>query len=347
MKKYLSMIVILSLLLTCVCSAAAVENEQDSGEPEQTLDIILFDYSSQTETAKTLTAEDSYAHQEYEKWKQSGSRTAFELTAPAYFPNSSDVDCHTVFDEDGYKPVDNVYIYPYTAVLYLRLGQDTNEDGIADTWTNGTGFMAGEKAMVTAAHCFWDATYGWVEECRTYTFQNGETLGSKYYYPFSWVCPKNYTDSLDYQYDWCVVTMADSIGKTTGYFGYGTGGSMVNNEYTISGYPGKYSAYQYTASGTVNEETYYECKYDISMLPGQSGGPVYSSGCIAWAINTYYADSFNQGNRITSWCYDLISEARNASQQCGGQTTQASGEIISAYLRDTGLACIPQARSFA
>lgn len=94
MKKYLSMIVILSMLLTCVCSAAAVENEQDSGEPEQTLDIILFDYSSQTETAKTLTAEDSYAHQEYEKWKQSGSRTAFELTAPAYFPNSSDVDCH-------------------------------------------------------------------------------------------------------------------------------------------------------------------------------------------------------------------------------------------------------------
>lgn len=313
MKKLVVLFVSLAMLASLSLSAAAISDESLSSYSEETFEVLTYDCTSQTTTTRVLTAENSPSHQAYENWLQKGNRSStFELTAPAWFPGSEDTNSRTILGgEDNRQPV-NVYQFPYSAVMFLRLGQDTNGDGKADSWGSGTGFMAGNKAMVTAAHCFWSGTYGWVEECRTYKNQNSSSYGSNYYYPSSWVCPSNYTSSLDYQYDWCIATMFDNIGSSTGYFGYGTGGSMINKEYTISGYPGDHPGCQYTASGTVDSETYYSCSYDIDMLPGQSGSPVYDAGCLAWAINTYQASTFNQGNRITKWCYDLITEARNS-----------------------------------
>ncbi len=308
MKKLLSVFAA-TLLFLCngiMLYASAFDTVDNSVE------IVTYNYVTGAETIMTMQEESSSISNVNSNGVMDGSDVSI---APAYFPELTQVEDeaspNSIIGTDN-RTLVNPNTYPYSAVMYLYLGQDTTGNGVANSWSSGTGFMVGSKALVTAAHCYWSSQYGWVEECRTYKNQNSSTLGSTYYYPASWQCSTNYTNNLDYQYDWCVVTMQDSIGDQTGYFGYGKGGSMLNNAYTISGYPGDHNGFQYKASGTVSSETTYICQYNIDIMAGQSGAPIYDSDKIVWAINTYESDTFNQGNRITTTCYDLITAARNS-----------------------------------
>lgn len=218
--------------------------------------------------------------------------------------------------DDRYRMANSPY--PNGCILYLRNGYDTNGDGAADTWWTGSASMVGKQVLLTAAHCYYKSDYGWVKQSRTYVNQHSGTLNSTWEWPSSWVCPSNYTSTQDYKYDWCVVRMQNAIGSTTtGYFGYGNAGanSMLNNSYIVAGYPGQqgFTIFRYGCSGTVTSEDYYMTRYNADMSPGQSGGPVYS-GTIVWAVNTYQASTYNMGNKITAWCFELITNARNATQ---------------------------------
>ena len=241
-----------------------------------------------------------------------------EETANAAFdPNallSSDssnnsISTQSIIGDDDQKKV-NPNVYPYCAVLALMLGQDTNGDGVVDSWGLGTGFLEGNDVMVTAGHCFWGGTTnGWVEECRIYVRQNSSTYGNIYYYPASWVCSTAYTSNRNINYDWCAVRLQDNLGAANGWFGKGvSSGSLKGTEVTISGYPAATSSkvgYQYTSSGTITSSTDYRVGYSIDTEGGNSGSPVYDSNGIVWAIHTHGG---NSGTRISSGLYQILQD---------------------------------------
>lgn len=236
------------------------------------------------------------------------------MTAPAYCPDAlkDPITPKTIIGADNRIRVNNPRIYPYSAVMCLRSGWDIDGNGTIDSWTQGTGAMVGSKALLTAGHNYWNPDRGgWVKQCRAYKYQNSTTLRSTYYYPASWVFAQNYKNTRDVNYDWCVVTMQDRIGNDTGYFGYGTGSSLMDGTYRLSGYPADHLIYQYYADGIITSETYYRISHNIDAVGGQSGAPIYwNASKNIWAIHTGGGAKINYGNKITSWVYDLISQAR-------------------------------------
>ena len=205
-----------------------------------------------------------------------------------------------------WAPVSNVNVYPYTAVLAMRMGWE-NSSGVIE-WYYGTGFLEGYDVVATAGHNMWDDQLGWVDDCRFYVRQNGSSYSpTNYYYPKNWTCATNYTSDLDTNYDWCAITLLDNLGASNGWFGKGWSSENINGKsVTISGYPGT-AGIQYTDSGTTSNSTTHKVCYDINTLPGNSGSPVYTSDYIVWAIHTTsYSSSYNRGNRITEWLYTIL-----------------------------------------
>lgn len=299
MKKVsLSILLVLFILVTNIGNSFVFA-------VEDTVNLVSYDYK---------TKEESYFAVSNEINNNKAIDELKENITYAYCPNSLSQEYNTnyyrtIIGEDNRKKV-NPELFPYSAITFLYLGQDTNGDGKTDSWGYGTGFMVGERVMLTAAHCYWSKQHGWIEECRTYVKQNSSKLGSTYYYPSSWNCPTNYTNNVDYRYDWCVVKMSNPIGKQTGCLGYGTGGSMLNKKLTTSGYPGDDLGIQKMCTGKASYEDSYICKFNMDSIAGQSGSPIYDSDYIVWAILTYEGDGFNQGNKLTAACCNAINEAK-------------------------------------
>jgi V8-like Glu-specific endopeptidase len=139
-----------------------------------------------------------------------------EYVTPAFSPEGTVViEPYSIIGSDDRIQV-SPNSFPYSAVMYLALGQDTTGNGVANSWGHGTGFIEGPDLLVTAAHCIWSGTNGWVEEMRVHYKQNGSSKNSNYYYPLNWNIPTEYTSSLNYNYDWAVVTMQTNLGDSSG-----------------------------------------------------------------------------------------------------------------------------------
>lgn len=194
--------------------------------------------------------------------------------------------------------------------MFLLIGTDTNGDGISDAWGMGSGFMQGPDVMATAGHNMWSDNYGWISELRVFKNQNSSTISSTYYYPLSWTLSTAYTNNLDYNFDWAVVTLQNNLGDSTGWFGKGwSSGSLNGKSIIVSGYPGDKSYYQYKSSGTISFTDSYNIKYSADTMGGQSGSPVYDSNNIVWGIHTYGGATINQGNKITEDLYNILQDA--------------------------------------
>ena len=72
-----------------------------------------------------------------------------------------------------WAPVSNVNVYPYTAVLAMRMGWE-NSSGVIE-WYYGTGFLEGYDVVATAGHNMWDDQLGWVDDCRFYVILSGSS----------------------------------------------------------------------------------------------------------------------------------------------------------------------------
>ena len=295
------------LLLSLVIVLSFVQPLEISKAQNIPPDYIEYDYLTKTErtipydTVRTFVSTSSNLEE-----RASNVRFTPEYTPPG-LGQVDQIETHSIIGNDDRVRVNPNYS-PYSRIVALRCGQDKNGDGIADSWSLGTGFMEGPDCLVTAGHCMWDKTYGWVEEMRAYPKQNSSVYGNTYYYPLSWTCSSEYTSKLNTDYDWCVVTMHQNLGDSLGWFGKGTGGSLINKSITVSGYPGDRRGYQYSAKGIIRSEDAFTCRYDADTMRGQSGSPVYSSNGIVWAIHTYGLGSINRGNKITNYLYDLLQE---------------------------------------
>ena len=204
----------------------------------------------------------------------------------------------------------NVNSDPYCCVTYLCLGRDNDGDGIAESWSGGTGFMVYSDIMLTAGHCMYGLDGGNVKEMRVYKMQNNSVKDKTYYYPATWWLSTNYKKTADSNYDWCVVELQNSIGNTTGWFGYGV--ALYSKSITVSGYPDypAYHYYQYKSSGTLTKENTYRFSHTCSTLGGESGSPAFDSNGVVWGIHTSGGTSENYGCLITSSLFDLIESVK-------------------------------------
>lgn len=302
-------------LLILFATAGIAEAEFTESIPD-TIELVTFHYLSKTETSSVVSA-NSLRSENLEKIAALGmdEETANAPFIPHQTSGSDPADFPIPADivgSDEQRRV-NPNVYPYSAVLELRLGQDTGDDGKADIWGMGTGFLEGNDVMVTAGHCFWGGSvYKWVDDCRIYVRHNSSSFGSDYYHPYSWTCSTAYTNAENIDFDWCAVTLQDNLGASNGWFGKGyVPGGLSGKEVTISGYPAdtpSKAGYQYTASGAITKSTDYRVMYTIDTEGGDSGAPIYDSDGIVWGIHAYGSRSENSGTRITDTLYQILQD---------------------------------------
>lgn len=324
MKRIVVIILSITLLLVSIIpvNAATSNNETIMENNDESLNIVVYNYGTKTETTETI-----YKQALIDNVSQRASSmniTMGEISS-AYIPEGVQVDdagsisTYGLVDNDRVQTVVDPDQYPYRAVLALLLGWDTNDaDDEINYFNTGTGFLEGYDVMATCAHNFWKADLGWVDDCRIYVRQDSGTYSeTDYHHPKQWVCASAYTSDLNANYDWCAVTLWDDLGSSNGWFGKGWNGGQINNRsVTVSGYP--YDAatvpeykwgHQYKDYGTTTDSTDYIIRYDIDTHKGQSGSPVYDSNYIVWAIHTRaYNSELNEGNRITEWLYTILQD---------------------------------------
>lgn len=147
MKKSLIFVLIVSTIFCFTLGLGAQAINETPISSEEMGDIITYDYINHTEEITPAS--------EYLVSNASMNSNSDIMTAPAYIPSniplaSEALSPNSIIGLDNRIKV-NPTQFPYSAVTYLYLGQDTTGNGVANSWVSGTGFMVGSKAMVTPA----------------------------------------------------------------------------------------------------------------------------------------------------------------------------------------------------
>ena len=281
-------------------------------ENEKCLSIVEYDYSTKEESTSTVYLETLKTENAV---RAASLNVSGGEISEAYIPSDLEIASATDIasrsaDDLAWQEIGNanINVYPYTAVLAMRMGWE-NEDGIIE-WYRGTGFLEGYDVVATAGHNMWDGTYGWVDDCRFYVRQYSSIYSEvDFHHPKQWVCASNYTSTMDEKYDWCAITLWDNLGSANGWFGKGWSGSNINNKsITMSGYPGLIGK-QYSGGATTSNSTDYVVRYNMVVPQGTSGSPIYDSNYIVWAIQSRgYSSTKDQGARITEFLYNILQD---------------------------------------
>ena len=176
-------------------------------------------YDSITDVEMTIEAENSLSD---------GS------TMPAYVPNQivmmddllpiGDGLDSVIGDDDRIELTETeASTYPYSAIVLIIAGYDTDNDDIADAYYRGTGTMVGPRTILTAAHLLWDENNHWLKECEIYPCVSGGTLiGNDCYSSNIFYVPSNYQNGINTQKnDWGIIELPEScdLADITGYMG--------------------------------------------------------------------------------------------------------------------------------
>lgn len=200
-----------------------------------------------------------------------------------YDPNPS-VRPRTVFGDDeswfatpkdgrGYKAVAKLYIY------------------FPDSSTprEGTGFLYGDHAMGTAAHCLYDGRYGGKATKIKVVLPHKTVVvdSSKLRYPSQWSAGSSSTVAGDWQYDYGTITLPAGT-ASEGYFGLYTNGAKVGDTCLVSGYrAGEYKAR--ISRDKIRSVGPYDLEFRHDILSGQSGAPIYDDDYYVVGIFNYNA----------------------------------------------------------
>lgn len=220
---------------TMLLPTAAIDKLQpDSGDEELT--FIEHDTVTGKDTNFTLADLDpqysSGAVNSVSKYDSVSGGYYFEPTDPDWMKSdesmtgsvgeSGEVSPDKIITGSPWNRVTNVRDLPYCKNT-LILGCWKTDAGMY--YTISTGFMVGQKVMVTAGHVFWDEEKKmYPHEIRIFTrFDKNMTNfrqildETDYYHPQKWVLSSNFvttSGASDKEYDWCYVTLFTAIGKT-------------------------------------------------------------------------------------------------------------------------------------
>lgn len=270
-------------------------------------DLIMYAYVHQTEHKYSIGLDRKL--QKTKKKESIGESIAKPFIPDSMSSCNGDVSTYSIIQGHNLNMVDRTK-FPYTTITHLDIGFDTTGDGKADYWCDGSGYIVGPDVMVTAGHCFWSKKYGWAKEVRTYLMYE-QNLSREYYYPASWITSTAYTQGGDSEYDWCVVTMQQNVGATTGWLGFGVSSSLVNKDIRVAGFTQweSMNIHLFESYGQIKQQNERIIGYNASTTEAQAGGPVFDEDGIAWGIHTT-GGALNSGCTINSYLFDLLSSKR-------------------------------------
>lgn len=219
----------------------------------------------------------------------------------------------TIYPGDTLEEV-NENLYPYTAIVRLRSTFQSEKDH-KFYYSCGTGFVIGPNTIVTAGHCMRGGVDKWQYDTKVY-IEDINTI-SKYSVK-SIICPVEYCEGALSEFDWAILTVDGNIGEETGWFGFGIpNNEMIESDITVAGYTSANSNQEcklYKKTGKIKNISERNVYYHISTNSGQSGGPVFTSDNIVWAIHTFGGgtdvNSNNFGSRINKCIFNLLYEKR-------------------------------------
>lgn len=345
MKKTTLCLTALFVCGTMLLPTAAIDKLQpDPGDEELT--FIEHDTVTGKDTNFTLADLDpqysSGAVNSVSKYDSVSGGYYFEPTDPDWMKSdesmtdsvggSGEVSPDKIITGSPWNRVTNVRDLPYCKNT-LILGCWKTDAGMY--YTISTGFMVGQKVMVTAGHVFWDEEEKmYPHEIRIFTrFDKNMTNfrqilnETDYYHPQRWVLSSNFattSGASDKEFDWCYVTLFTAIGKTiTGTYGMSSYDVPKNKEIILSGYPGDHVNYpgemfhQYKSSGVMNKLTEYTVKHTCSAREGMSGSALSSVNYVAWGIHTASMNNknLNVGVRFAPYLYELISNKISSTNE--------------------------------
>ena len=333
-KRFICLFLTLTILLipTSVYANGYISTEDIDFEDEA-LSITHYDVATKTETIETVSISDLKAQNEIMKTNlgitDSNVLNGFTpiMNAEIATYEEGGVAPQTIFGEEVQQRV-NVNLYPYSAVMFLAIGVDSDGDGIIEDWDGMTGFLVGYNVMVTAAHCFFTDAGGTrriVDECRIIPLQSSSTYSTDpddYYHPKTWTYATAYAQEYNADLDWLVATLHDPLGSEYGFFGVRDWSASIEGyEATVSGYPTNSAGtryFQYKSTGNLTSISTKHISYRMDTDGGDSGSPVYILGNQVIGIHTGGGTENNWALRIFQALYTIIENKVLAGEELYG-----------------------------
>ncbi len=210
--------------------------------------------------------------------------------------------------ESIYRTDTRVQVYPASSSIAARTGLLTFSAGRCTAW------LIGPSAVATAGHC---VSNGRGSFYRDFKFYPRHSTGLGYCSWSSAVTNSRWHRTRNESYDYAVVKLRCTIGRTLGSWGYSTA-NPSNRHVVIPGYPGdKSSTQQWWGVDKVRTTTSTQVFYRADTIGGMSGSPVggdevisrgpYSVGIHAYGMHGGGKHrSYNHGTRITRSVFSFL-----------------------------------------
>lgn len=191
-----------------------------------------------------------------------------------------------IVGSDGRSRVNNTTAPEPRRIVYIRF-YVRNKPGYV---FGCSGTMINKNTVLTAGHCVYSFNH-WNYNWTVYPGKNassnpyGSCHAKNAYAVKGWFDSSNQNRDVTNGYDYGAIKLSCSIGNTTGVMGYSTNG-VVGKSVRITGYPGekKPTNSMWTEAGKIAKKTPHVLYTYIDITSGQSGSPMYASGCGSWCI---------------------------------------------------------------
>lgn len=219
---------------------------------------------------------------------------------------------------DGRTEVGDTTLNPYRIHGHLITTFSNGKTGY------GSGTIVGDHHVLTAGHNVFNKKNGWAASIKFIPARVGEispfgeASGARVYTFRKWV------DARSTCYDMALVTLNNSIGKTTGRAELMLTehtSTLVGENIEISGYPGDKNPHKdpngwrmWTMSGQVMEMGCHRIFYNIDSFKGQSGSGILINHGNHYCLTGVHIKGEEAGNKMNSGVYlssgkiDLITE---------------------------------------
>ena len=185
-------------------------------------------------------------------------------------------------------------------------------NGNEDFWSFLSGAMVYNDLVLTCSHGLYNnagLTPVFADGIYVYPGYSAATFqaNATHYYVSGRYTPYQYYSggTLDFDYDWSVLTTETAFSSSC--FGYGYANGITNKSVTSMGYPDMGNFFMWETSGVMNSTSAARFSSTLSCMGGQSGAPVFDSNNIIWGIMTAYDGYYHgHGCLVTSTIYSVI-----------------------------------------